>query len=118
MNWDGLKAGVRQTLHDWGPPTTLIENAHHGPPLYQERQTNHFRDYSEPAQTICGRSAAATGLPALHTVKIVFCRGAPTRMSSPEFKVCSLMAEHGAKRCLAALGLGGGNAAAMIVERD
>ena len=36
VNWDGLKAGVRGTLHDWRPQRTLIENAHHGPPLAAE----------------------------------------------------------------------------------
>jgi len=36
VNWDGLKSGVRQVLRDWRPGTTLIENAHHGPPLYHE----------------------------------------------------------------------------------
>ena len=36
VNWDGLKAGARQTLRDWRPQTTLIENAHHGPPLFHE----------------------------------------------------------------------------------
>ena len=36
VNWDGLKAGVRKTLRQWRPHTTLIENAHHGPPLRQE----------------------------------------------------------------------------------
>jgi phage terminase large subunit-like protein len=38
VNWDGLKAGVRQTLRTWRPQTTLVENAHHGPPLQQELQ--------------------------------------------------------------------------------
>ncbi len=36
VNWDGLKAGVRRTLAQWRPHATLIENAHHGPPLCQE----------------------------------------------------------------------------------
>jgi hypothetical protein len=36
VNWDGLKAGVRRALEQWRPDATLIENAHHGPPLYQE----------------------------------------------------------------------------------
>ena len=36
MNWDGLKAGVRETLGNWRPSLTLIENAHHGPPLFYE----------------------------------------------------------------------------------
>jgi len=39
VNWDGLKAGVRRTLSAWHPKTTFIENAHHGPPLYQELRT-------------------------------------------------------------------------------
>ena len=36
VNWDGLKAGTRRTLRNWHPHTTLIENAHYGPPLCQE----------------------------------------------------------------------------------
>jgi phage terminase large subunit-like protein len=36
VNWDGLKAGVRRVLETWHPQATLIENAHHGPPLYHE----------------------------------------------------------------------------------
>ncbi len=36
VNWDGLKAGVRRTLRDWRPSVVLVENAHHGPPLYHE----------------------------------------------------------------------------------
>jgi hypothetical protein len=39
-------------------------------------------------------------------------------MSRPEVRVCSVVAEHGATRGRAALRLGGGNAVAMIVERD
>lgn len=36
VNWDGLKSGVRQTLREWRPTTVLVENAHHGPPLFYE----------------------------------------------------------------------------------
>jgi phage terminase large subunit-like protein len=38
VGWDGLKAGVRQTLRSWRPAVTLIEKAHHGPPLHDELQ--------------------------------------------------------------------------------
>ncbi len=36
VDWSGLKSGVARVLEEWEPRTTLIENAHHGPPLYSE----------------------------------------------------------------------------------
>ena len=36
VGWDGLKAGVRNTIREWHCPLLIIENAHHGRPLASE----------------------------------------------------------------------------------
>lgn len=36
VDWNGLKAGVKQTLEDWQPKKVLVENAHYGQPLVSE----------------------------------------------------------------------------------
>src|SRR5262249_43975218 len=48
VNWDGLKAGVRDTLRRWHPHRVLIENAHHGPPLCQELRPEFHPELVDP----------------------------------------------------------------------
>jgi len=56
VNWDGLKASVRETLNAWQPRQVLIENAHHGPPLARE-----LSDFNpELVSTSVGRESGMT----------------------------------------------------------
>jgi phage terminase large subunit-like protein len=59
VNWDRLKAGVRQTLRRWHPQRTLIENAHYGPPLHLELRGEFRTELVNPVtQRLRGQSGA------------------------------------------------------------
>lgn len=61
VNWDGLVVGVGNTLMQWRPHRTLIENAHHGPPLYHE-MIHHFNGV-ELINPVTPDMKGQTGLP-------------------------------------------------------